>query len=309
MKDESHDTAIATPPLGPHRNGLVPAARCRSMGRSRPFPHRCRQRLHRATDHGRDDQAVAAKQGLHGPQERRHGHQDRPGRAGKRRGRPLLGVHRHFAGHFQQGDAAAVAAGCLPKGPGTRRQKRLGLAGAVQGQKQLRRRGPGGRGDNGKTDGMKTISDLAAGYKTGNALAMGMTAEFPKRLDGLIGLQKTYGFEAGRANVRPMQLNLAYNALANGDLDTVVAQATDGQIVALNLRMLADDAGFFPNYAMTPVIRQKVLDAHPGLKAALESISMKLDDATMQRLNSEVDVRRKPIEAVAKSYLEEAGLL
>lgn len=165
------------------------------------------------------------------------------------------------------------------------------------------------RPDNPKTDGMKTISDLAAGYKTGNALAMGMTAEFPKRLDGLIGLQKTYGFEAGRANVRPMQLNLAYNALANGDLDTVVAQATDGQIVALNLRMLADDAGFFPNYAMTPVIRQKVLDAHPGLKAVLESISMKLDDATMQRLNSEVDVRRKPIEAVAKSYLEEAGLL
>src|SRR6218665_848653 len=266
MKDESHDTAIATPPLGPHRNGLVPAARCRSMGRSGPFPDGWRQGLHRATDHGRDDQAVAAKQGLHGPQERRHGHQDRPGRAGKRRGRPLLGVHRHVAGHFQQGDAAAVAAGCLPKGPGTPRQKK-GLVGLAR-SKVNSTYAVVVRPDNPKTDGMKTISDLAAGYKTGNTIAMGMTAEFPKRLDGLIGLQKTYGFEAGRANVRPMQLNLAYNALANGDLDTVVAQATDGQIVALNLRMLADDAGFFPNYAMTPVIRQKVLDAHPGLKAA-----------------------------------------
>ncbi|MDX0489411.1 glycine/betaine ABC transporter substrate-binding protein [Sinorhizobium medicae] len=162
--------------------------------------------------------------------------------------------------------------------------------------------------DNAKTEGMETISDLAKAYNDGKKILMGTTAEFPKRPDGLIGLEKVYGFETGRANVRPMDLGLAYNALANGDLDTIAAQATDGQIAALGLKVLKDDKGFFPNYALTPVVRKEVLDANPDLKETLEAVSMKLDDATMQRLNSEVDVEKKTIEAVAADYLKSLGM-
>ena len=143
---------------------------------------------------------------------------------------------------------------------------------------------------------------------TGTAIVMGTTAEFPKRPDGLIGLQETYGFEAGRENVRPMDLGLAYNALANGDLDTIAAQATDGQIAALKLRLLKDDKNFFPNYALTPVVRKEVLDKHPDLKDTLETVSTKLDDATMQHLNSQVDVEKKTIEVVAGEYLKSIGM-
>ncbi|WP_208179346.1 glycine betaine ABC transporter substrate-binding protein [Sinorhizobium medicae] len=162
--------------------------------------------------------------------------------------------------------------------------------------------------DNAKTEGMETISDLAKAYNDGKKILMGTTAEFPKRPDGLIGLEKVYGFETGRANVRPMDLGLAYNALANGDLDTIAAQATDGLIAALGLKVLKDDKGFFPNYALTPVVRKEVLDANPDLKETLEAVSMKLDDATMQRLNSEVDVEKKTIEAVAADYLKSLGM-
>jgi len=164
------------------------------------------------------------------------------------------------------------------------------------------------RPDNPKTDKMQTLSDLAAGYNAGTAIVMGTTAEFPKRPDGLIGLQETYGFEAGRENVRPMDLGLAYNALANGDLDTIAAQATDGQIAALKLRLLKDDKNFFPNYALTPVVRKEVLDKHPDLKDTLEAVSTKLDDATMQHLNSQVDVEKKTIETVAGEYLKSIGM-
>ncbi|MEW9614650.1 glycine betaine ABC transporter substrate-binding protein [Shinella sp. S4-D37] len=164
------------------------------------------------------------------------------------------------------------------------------------------------RPDNAKTEGMETISDLAKAYNDGKEILMGTTAEFPKRPDGLIGLQEVYGFEAGRANVRPMDLGLAYNALANGDLDTIAAQATDGQIAALKLKALKDDKGFFPNYALTPVVRKEVLDANPDLKGLLEAVSTKLDDATMQRLNSEVDVDKKTIETVAADYLKSLGI-
>ncbi|WP_119461580.1 glycine betaine ABC transporter substrate-binding protein [Rhodospirillaceae bacterium SYSU D60014] len=165
------------------------------------------------------------------------------------------------------------------------------------------------RKDNPKTDGMETISDMAAAYNAGESLIMATTAEFPRRKDGLLGLQKAYEFEAGRANVRPMDLGLAYKALANGDVDIVSVQATDGLIAAMDLTLLKDDKEFFPNYALTPVIRQDTLEEHPGLKDILESLSTGLDDPTMQRLNGEVDVQQKTIEDVARSYLEEQGLL
>ena len=164
------------------------------------------------------------------------------------------------------------------------------------------------RPNNPKTDNLNTISDMAAAYRSGVDIKMGTTAEFPKRPDGLIGLEKAYDFEAGRANVRPMDLGLTYPALANGDLDTISAQATDGQIAALKLRVLQDDKNFFPNYAVTPVVRKEVLDQHPDLKETLEAISTKLDDATMQRLNSEVDVDKKTVEAVAADYLKSIGM-
>lgn len=164
------------------------------------------------------------------------------------------------------------------------------------------------RKDNPKTDGLETISDLAAAYSAGKPVIMGTTAEFPKREDGLLGLQKAYGFETGRENIRPMDLGLAYKALENGDLDVISSQATDGLIAAMDLKLLKDDKGFFPNYALTPVVRKEVLDANPDLRETLESLSAKLDDATMQRLNGQVDVDKKPIEVVSANFLKESGL-
>ncbi|MFC2251733.1 glycine betaine ABC transporter substrate-binding protein [Labrys portucalensis] len=165
------------------------------------------------------------------------------------------------------------------------------------------------RPGNAKTDGLKTFSDLAAAYKDGKPVLLGATAEFPKREDGLIGLEKKYDFKAGRANLRPMEIGLVYNALASGDIDVATVGATDGRIAAMKLTLLKDDKGFFPNYALVPVVRQATLDAHPDLKATLEALSAKLDDATMQTLNGEVDVHKKAIEDVAKAYLKQMGLL
>jgi len=163
--------------------------------------------------------------------------------------------------------------------------------------------------DNPKTDGMTTISDMAASYNASKPLMMGTTAEFPKRPDGLLGLQKVYGFEAGREYVKPMNLGLAYQALGQGDLDVVSAQATDGMIAAMHLKLLKDDKNFFPNYALTPVVRQDFLDANPDVKGILESVSAKLTDDQMQKLNGEVDVEKKTIEAVASEFLKASNLM
>ena len=61
--------------------------------------------------------------------------------------------------------------------------------------------------------------------------------------------------------------------------------------------------------ALVPVVRAEVLEAHPELQGQLEALSSTLDDATMQRLNGMVDVEKKTVEDVAKSYLTEQGLM
>lgn len=165
------------------------------------------------------------------------------------------------------------------------------------------------RKDNPKTEGMETISNLAAAYNEGEELLMGTTAEFPRRDDGLLGLQKTYDFNVERRYIRAMDIGLAYVALANGDLDVMSAQATDGQIAAHDLLLLEDDKDFFPNYALTPVVREDTLVEVPELKEILESVSTRLDESVMQRLNGYVDVDRQSIEEVSRNYLEEEGLI
>ena len=54
-----------------------------------------------------------------------------------------------------------------------------------------------------------------------------------------------------------------------------------------------DDKGFFPSYALTPVVRKETLDKNPKLAEILNALSAKLDDATMAKLNATVDVDKK----------------
>jgi osmoprotectant transport system substrate-binding protein len=73
--------------------------------------------------------------------------------------------------------------------------------------------------------------------------------------------------------------------------------------------VLKDDKGFFPSYALTPVIRKETLDKNPKLADILNSLSAKLDDATMAKLNATVDVDKKTIEEVSTGYLKAQGLI
>lgn len=159
------------------------------------------------------------------------------------------------------------------------------------------------------TDGMASLSDMAAAYNDGKDVLMATTAEFPKRDDGLVGLQKVYGFKAGRANIKPMDGGLVFNALDNGNVNIAVVAATDGRISKMGLQLLEDDKNFFPNYALVPVVRADTLEKNPELKPILESLSTRLDDATMQTLNGQVDVDGRSVEDVARDFLQQAGMV
>jgi osmoprotectant transport system substrate-binding protein len=160
-----------------------------------------------------------------------------------------------------------------------------------------------------RTDSLNALSDVAKAFTDGGDLVIALGAEFSKRPDGLPGLEAAYGFQTTRANLSTMDDGLTYQALNEDQVDLAVVFATDGRISAFNFRVLQDDKGFFPNYALAPVVRTETLEANPALAEPLNALSAQLTDDVMQRLNAEVDVEKKTIEEVASTFLGEGGLI
>lgn len=157
--------------------------------------------------------------------------------------------------------------------------------------------------------GVKTLDDLAAKVSGGQSLKFGCNAEFYARPDGLAPLQKAYGFDFGRENVVRMDTGLVYQALRDSQVDVGLVFATDGRVPAFDFVILTDTKGYFPTYAMTPVVRKETLDKNPKLAELLNGLSAKLDDATMAKLNASVDVDKKSIEEVAAGFLKAQSLV
>ncbi|MDC0739528.1 glycine betaine ABC transporter substrate-binding protein [Cognatishimia sp. SS12] len=161
----------------------------------------------------------------------------------------------------------------------------------------------------GDDKGLNSLSDLAAAYESDEKPTMGVNIEFPKRADGLPGLQAEYGFKTSRRNLAPMESGLVYEALKEGKVDVGLVFATDGRIAAFDFKVLEDDRGYFPNYALAPTIRTEVLEANPELADILNGLAAKLSDDVMQQLNAQVDVEKKTIEDVASEFLSAQGLI
>ncbi len=157
--------------------------------------------------------------------------------------------------------------------------------------------------------GIASISDLAAAVNDGQSLTFGSNAEFYARPDGLKPLETAYGFEFGRANVKRMDTGLVYQALRDGQVDVGLVFATDGRIPAFDFTVLEDDQGYFPSYALAPVIRTEVLEANPGIGDLLNEVSAKLDDQVMAALNASVDVDKVSVENAAAKFLQDNGLI
>jgi osmoprotectant transport system substrate-binding protein len=157
--------------------------------------------------------------------------------------------------------------------------------------------------------GIETLDDLADAVNDGEDLTLGLDAEFYARDDGWRPLQKAYDFKVQRSDIVRMDTGLIYSALRDGDVDVGMVYSTDGRVPAFDFQILEDNRGFFPAYALTPVVRQETLDATPELAEQMSVLSELLDDDTISELNSRVDVERETIEDVAESFLQDNELL
>jgi osmoprotectant transport system substrate-binding protein len=153
------------------------------------------------------------------------------------------------------------------------------------------------RGDDARKRGITRISELAAHPD----LKPGFGYEFVERADGYPGLAAAYGL-AFRERPREMDLGLLYAALAQGQVDVVAGNSTDGLIAAMGLSVLEDDRRYFPPYEAAYVVRADVY-ADPRVRRALERLGGSISPEAMRRMNALVDRDKKPPREVAEAFL------
>ncbi len=137
---------------------------------------------------------------------------------------------------------------------------------------------------------------------------LGVGYEFLGRPDGLQSLSSRYADLRMEGSPRSMDLGLLYRALQDKQVDLVAANTTDGLLSKLDVVVLTDDRHAFPPYEASLVAREAALKLHPEMEVALASLSGRISDATMRKLNYEVDGNHRAVAEVAAEFLKTAGL-
>lgn len=155
------------------------------------------------------------------------------------------------------------------------------------------------RGDDARRLNLKTISDAVAPARDWRA---GFGQDFMTRADGYPGFARAYGFQFKRPP-REMDLALTYRALANGQVDIIAGNSTDGLIAALDLVQLADDRRYFPPYEAVFLTRREAIARSPLISATLNSLANAISTEEMRRLNYEVDGNKRAPKEVVREWL------
>lgn len=138
-------------------------------------------------------------------------------------------------------------------------------------------------------------------------------AEFNSRADGMSPMLEHYDLPRGSGvpddNIGLYDTGAIYAATADGACNFGEVFTTDGRILALNLRVLEDDRGYFPAYNGSPVYNQEFVDEFPEIEDTLAPIMAELDNETLQELNAQVDVEGRDPADVAFDWMVENGFI
>ncbi|MGH9944264.1 MAG: ABC transporter permease/substrate-binding protein [Pyrinomonadaceae bacterium] len=156
------------------------------------------------------------------------------------------------------------------------------------------------RGADARRLSLTTISDATPHAREWRA---GFGQDFMSRADGYAGFKRAYDLDFA-AQPREMDLALTYRALAEGQVDLIAGNSTDGLIAALDLFQLADDRRYFPPYEAVFFARRAALEGEAGsaLREALRRLGGALSTEEMRRLNYEVDGRQRRVAEVVREW-------
>ena len=101
-----------------------------------------------------------------------------------------------------------------------------------------------------------------------------------------------------------MDLSLSYRALADGEVDVIAGNSTDGMIANLKLVQLEDDRHYFPPYEAVVLARRDTLERLPQMRDVLQKLAGSISTEEMRNLNYEVDANKRTAADVVREWLK-----
>jgi osmoprotectant transport system permease protein len=155
------------------------------------------------------------------------------------------------------------------------------------------------RGDDARAKSIARLSDLKAHPES----RLGLSQEFIGRADGWPGLKRAYDLPF--ATPRGLDHGLAYEAIAERQVDAIDIYSTDAKIDKYGLTVLADDRQYFPRYDAVLLYRADLPQRLPKTWEALKHLEGSIDDAAMRRMNADAELEHKDFATVAASFLSQ----
>ena len=134
-------------------------------------------------------------------------------------------------------------------------------------------------------------------------LKFGFTNEFVSRADCWPGLRTRYGLP--QSDVRGMEHDLAYRQLVSGDIDAIDVYTTDAKIAALDIVLLEDDLGYFPEYQAVLLYRADLPQRFPNAFEQMSRLVGSLNEQTIMQLNYQSDYERRAEPTIAAEFLNQ----
>ena len=132
-------------------------------------------------------------------------------------------------------------------------------------------------------------------------LRLGLSQEFIGRADGWAGLKTAY--DLPWTSLRGLDHGLAYDAVAQGEVDVIDIYSTDAKISKYQLTVLADDKRYFPRYDAVLLHKIDVATRFPKAWASITSLAGRIDENAMRRMNSAAELDNQSFDAVARDFL------
>jgi osmoprotectant transport system permease protein len=157
------------------------------------------------------------------------------------------------------------------------------------------------RADDARAKNISKLSDLKAHPE----LRLGLSQEFIGRADGWPGLKRAYDLPFDTP--RGLDHGLAYEAIAERQVDAIDIYSTDAKLDKYGLTVLADDRNYFPRYDAVLLYRAELPQKLPKTWAALKKLEGTIDDASMRKMNASAELDGKEFAAVAAGFLASAS--
>ncbi|WP_393958611.1 glycine betaine ABC transporter substrate-binding protein [Methylorubrum sp. POS3] len=160
-----------------------------------------------------------------------------------------------------------------------------------------------------RSEGLAAMTDFARAVRA-DRIRLAASTEFVESPAALPAFEAAYDFHLPITRIVSLpggDTAVTARAAAEGisGINAGMVYGTDGAISALDLTVMSDPQRAQIVYEPAPVIRARVLDAYPEIRAALDPVFEALDAATLRRLNGAITVEGRQAEEVAASWLAE----